>query len=90
MGYRCVPAIAILLSGAAALAGKDVPVAELPKAVVEAIQKRFPGAELLKAEWEEADDDAPAHYEVDIRHDGKKYEVEITKEGKILDIDKDD
>lgn len=85
----------IALSAAVALmaatpvrADDDVPVKELPAAVVKAIGDRFPDAELIRAEWE--DDQDEQHYEVDIRQDGKRYEVEVTREGKILDIDDDD
>lgn len=71
-----------------ATADDDIRIEELPQAVRAAIEQRFPGAELLRAERDR--DDGRIEYEVDIRHDGKRYEVELLEDGRITDIDEDD
>lgn len=80
----------VLLAGAPALthADDDIAIDKLPQAVRAAIDKRFPGAELLNAERDR--DDGRIEYEVELRHDGKRYEVDVTEDGRITDIDRDD
>jgi uncharacterized membrane protein YkoI len=79
---------AFLMINASALADEKVNVKDLPKAVLEAIEKRLPGAELLSAKKEK--DDGRLQYEVKVRHKGQKYEVEVTPEGKILEVERED
>lgn len=76
------------LAVATAQAGENIPISELPKPVVEALQARFPKAELLKAERETKR--GRICFEVKLRHDGKRYEVDVSPEGKVLDVDRDD
>jgi uncharacterized membrane protein YkoI len=61
-----------------------VPASELPDAVREAIQKAFPGDQILIIEKEVQGDD-PGQYDVEIRSGDKEYEIEISPEGKILE-----
>lgn len=80
----------LLLAGAPVLthADDDIAIDKLPQAVRAAIDKRFPGAELLNAE--RVKDDGRVEYEVELRHEGKRYEVDVTEDGRIVDIDRDD
>ena len=76
-------ATAWLLAPAAAAEKKvAVPTAELPRAIKRALQKAFPKGEILKIEKEIEGEDV-GQIDVDIRADGKQYEVEISPEGKI-------
>ena len=86
-GYLLVGMICIGCAGTV-LAGKAIPVKELPEKVVNAINKRFPGAELLSAEKDT--EDGKLYYEVQIRDKKGHWEVEVSPKGKILDIDKED
>ena len=87
-----VRVVALLLFAAPflmpAYAGDDVPIDELPAPVRKGIDQRFPGAQLLSAERDR--DDGRVEYEVQIRHDAKRYEVELWEDGKIKDIDRED
>jgi hypothetical protein len=65
---------------------EKVPLDKLPKAVVEAVKKRFPEAELVSAEKET--EDGKTVYEVAIKHKGQSIEVTLTPEGAITEIEK--
>lgn len=82
--------VLILLLGSpfSATAGDRIEIKELPKAVLTGIQMRFPDAEILSAERDR--DDGRIEYEVKIRHKGQRYEVELTEDGRITDIDRED
>lgn len=62
---------------------------DLPKAVADAVAKRFPDAKVRKAEEEIKfrGEREVKIYEVDIVVDGKKLEVKLDPEGKILKVD---
>lgn len=70
-----------------AYAGNDVAIDKLPAPVRKGIDQRFPAAQLMSAERDE--DDGRIEYEVQIRHEGKRYEVELWEDGKIKDIDRE-
>jgi uncharacterized membrane protein YkoI len=61
-----------------------VPVSELPHAIREAIQKAFPGNQILTVEKEVEGED-PGQYDVVIRSGTQEYEVEISPEGRIIE-----
>jgi uncharacterized membrane protein YkoI len=83
---RVVIAFAVLICApASATAGQNIDVKNLPEKVVKAIQGRLPGVQLLSAEREK--DDGKIEYDVKIHHDGKTYEVELTEDGGIEEID---
>ncbi|MHC4517905.1 MAG: PepSY domain-containing protein [Planctomycetota bacterium] len=61
-----------------------VAASELPDAIREAIQKAFPGDQILVIEKEVEGED-PGQYDVVIRSGNKEYEVEISPEGKVIE-----
>src|SRR5262245_17957758 len=65
---------------------EKVPLDKLPKAVVDAVKKRFPKAELVSAEKET--DDGKTVYEVAIKNDDQRIEVTLTPDGAITEIEK--
>jgi hypothetical protein len=67
---------------------EPVAIKDLPKAVVDAIEKEYPDAELLEAEKET--ENGETLYEVEIQTGGKTLEVEITPEGKIIEVEEED
>lgn len=67
-----------------ACAGENIPLDQLPQAVVETVKKQFPGAELREAERNE--EQGQPIYEVDISVNGTKKEVEVTPTGKIVEM----
>jgi hypothetical protein len=60
----------------------DMGVSELPTAVTTGIQAALPGAVLLAAEREQ-EDGAPPHYEIEIRADGRRHELNVSEDGTI-------
>lgn len=58
---------------------------DLPKAVQDAIKKRFQKAEIMSVEKET--EKKSVVYEVELKSDGKKYEIEVNANGKILEIE---
>lgn len=72
---------------AAALAGEEIPVGELPDEVVRAITARFVEPELLEAEREH--EDGVLLYEVKVLSEGRIHEVEVTEDGVISEVDRE-
>jgi hypothetical protein len=60
---------------------------KLPKAVVDAVKKRFPKAELLEAAKET--EAGKTEYEVTLKDDGTKMDVMVTPEGAITLIERE-
>ena len=65
---------------------EKVPLDKLPKEVTEAIKKKFPKAELVKASKE--DMDGKPVYEVNIKAEDTTMDVIVTPDGKIVLIEK--
>jgi Putative beta-lactamase-inhibitor-like, PepSY-like len=76
-----------LVSGGVEAGEEKVPLDKLPKAVVEAVKKRFPKAELVAAAKETVD--KKTEYEVILKNEGQKIDVTLTPEGTILGMEKE-
>lgn len=63
-----------------------IPLAEVPKAVLDAIKVKFPTAQLTQAEKET--EDGETTYEVGLKDKGASIEVAVSTAGKILEIEK--
>ena len=78
--------LAFLVIGSAAWGGeKKIPLSEVPKAVLDAVKARFPGAELKEAEKEVDDDETT--YEISLTTAGKHVTVSLDDEGEIEEIE---
>jgi hypothetical protein len=66
---------------------EKVPLDKLPKAVTEAVKKRFPDATLVSAEKEIEDNKTV--YEVAIKNKEQKIEVTATEDGTIVEVEKE-
>jgi len=75
-----------MLAGSAPADEEKVPLDKLPKAVSEAVKKRFPKAELVEASKET--EDGKTQYEVSVKEAGKKIDVTLTADGKIVTMEK--
>ncbi|MDY3558166.1 PepSY-like domain-containing protein [Gemmata sp. JC673] len=80
-----------VVAGAIAAAGvradeEKVPLDKLPKAVADAVKKRFPKGELVEAAKETEGD--KVEYEVTVKDGGTKIDVMLTPDGKITVIEK--
>lgn len=69
--------------------GEEIRVADLPPAVVEAINKAHPNARIKEAERKLSPNGTLSHFEVEIKVGGKELELEIDRDGKILKTEKD-
>jgi hypothetical protein len=90
-GFR-VSAVAVLLvlitmARADEEKAKDVPLDKAPKAVRDAIFGRFPGAKVSSMEKEK--EDGKIVYDVELKHQGRKYEMDIHEDGTIVEIEKE-
>ena len=76
-------------SGEATDAGEvKVAIKDLPKAVVDAVNKAQPGGTLVEADKETKK--GKTVYEVDVTNNGKKYEVKVDETGNVLSNKIDD
>ena len=73
--------------GAAVAFQEKVPINRLPSPVTAAIKNRFPKSELLSAEIDR--ENGKIKYEVKVRNEGQKYDVDVTPDGKILKIERE-
>jgi uncharacterized membrane protein YkoI len=85
-----LPAVvsAMLFGAPLALADQAIPLDRLDAKVIQAINGKFQGAELLSAEREiEA---GKTTYEVKIRHEGAMWEVDVSEDGQITEAERED
>jgi uncharacterized membrane protein YkoI len=87
MGRVGVSAVAGLVVLAAARAeDRKIEPDKLPAKVLEAIKGRFPGAEITSAEKET--EDGAVVYDIELKHKGRKYEMDIKEDGTVIEIEK--
>jgi len=77
--------IGFVSPGAAQEKKRTVQKSELPDVIKKAIEKALPNGKILTIEQEIEGED-PGQYDVEMLSGGKKYEVEISKEGKIKEV----
>src|SRR5262249_21199685 len=89
MGRLGVVAVAglVLLAARAGADGEKVPLDKIPKPVMDAVKARFPGCEITSAEKETMD--GKVIYDIELKHNGKKYEMDIQEDGTVLEIEKE-
>jgi len=66
---------------------KKIPLDKAPKAVRDAIQGRFPGADVNSIEKET--EKGKVVYDVELKQKGRKYEMDIQEDGTIIEIEKE-
>ena len=70
-------------------AGKETQGVEmLPQHIIDAVLAEFPNATLISATKEK--EDGKTVYEVNVEVDGQALEVELDKNGKIIEVEEDD
>src|SRR6266568_193379 len=67
-------------------AGKIAP-DKLPQKIKDSIKGRFPGAEVTSAEKE--NEKGQIMYDIELKHEGRKYEMDIKEDGTIVEIEKE-
>ncbi len=81
--------VALALGSALVIFADDeekVPLDKVPKAVMESVKKRFPNGEVTGASKET--EDGKTTYEINVKDNGSKIDVELTPEGAIAVIEK--
>jgi len=83
-------ALAFIMTGTLARADdkdKAAPKEKLPKKVKEAVDGRFPGADLTSVEKE--NENGKVVYDIELKHKDRKYEMDISEDGVIIEIEKE-
>ena len=66
---------------------KKISLDKVPKEVMESVKARFPGAEISSVEKET--EDGEVVYDFELKHEGRKYEMDIKADGTITEIEKE-
>ena len=82
--------VCLLVLGSAACMGEDkepaqevkIELSKLPQAVVDAVKAAQPGGTMVEADIEKKG--ATTVYEVDVKNNGKSFEVTVDETGKVL------
>ncbi len=88
MSLMCLIAVAVLVTSVLA-ADKPEKIApdKLPQKVKDAIKARFPKGEITSAEKEI--EDGNVVFDIELKSEGKKYEMDIKEDGTIIEIEKE-
>ena len=60
---------------------------KLPPKIKNAVKARFPGAEVTSAEKEK--ENGEIVYDLELKHEGRKYEMDVKEDGTIVEIEKE-
>jgi uncharacterized membrane protein YkoI len=66
---------------------KKIPLDKVPQVIKDAINGRFPGADVSSVEKET--EDGKVVYDVELKHKDRKYEMDILEDGTIIEIEKE-
>jgi hypothetical protein len=67
---------------------KEIAISELPTLITSAIQDTLPGFKIIEAEIESKEDQIT--YELDGIFKDKKYEIEVSSDGEIIEIEEEE
>jgi uncharacterized membrane protein YkoI len=60
---------------------------KLPQKIKDTVQARLPGAEIISAEKEK--EEGKVVYDLELKHEGRKYEMDILEDGTLVEIEKE-
>jgi uncharacterized membrane protein YkoI len=86
LSVTTVATLLVLATGADSLAEK-VAYDKVPKKVRDAVEARFPDAKVSGVEKET--EDGKIVYDIELKHKGRKYEMDIQEDGTVLEIEKE-
>jgi len=91
--YIAIPLIVVCLAACASIGrafddDESIALSEVPAKVKEAAQNAVDGIVLTESEVEE--EDGQLVYELEGKVDGKEYEIEVTADGQVLEIEEED
>jgi hypothetical protein len=68
-------------------AAKKIQKGDIPEKIMASINGRFPGADVTSAEKET--EDGKVVYDIELKHEGRKYEMDIHDDGTVIEIEKE-
>ena len=77
-----------LLVSSPVWADKEIPLSDVPDVVMQAAMAAVEGIKFKEAEVEE--EDGQTVYELEGKANGIEYEVEVSADGKVLEVEEDD
>ena len=85
----CVVGCLVMLSTSALADDKaeKIDPDKLPQKIKDAVKARLPGAEVTSAEKEK--ENGEIVYDLELKHEGRKYEMDIKEDGTIVEIEKE-
>jgi uncharacterized membrane protein YkoI len=86
LGVSAVAGVAFLVTVARA-EDKKIPLDKVPQKIMDTIKTRFPGADVSSVEKE--NEGGKVVYDVELKHKGRKYEMDIEENGTIIEIEKE-
>jgi uncharacterized membrane protein YkoI len=86
IGTSAVVGLVVLTAGGRA-DDKKISPDKLPAKVKAALNDRFPGATVTSAEKEI--ENGQVVYDLELKHDGRKYEMDVKEDGTIMEIEKE-
>ena len=88
LGWFGPVALAVMLCTTVAGADEQkVPLDKVPKVIMDSILGRFPGAQVTSVEKEK--EGAKILFDIELKHRGRKYEMDIEDNGTIMEIEKE-
>ena len=66
---------------------KEIPLSQVPQPVMEAAERAVDGITLTEAEMEK--EDGQTVYILEGKADGKEYEIEVTADGKVREVEEE-
>lgn len=85
--YSIVIILSLMVSVGIAGVEKEIPVSEIPEAVLQAAQEALPGVMFTEAEMEESK--GVITYELEGLKGDYEYEIELTADGKVIEIEQE-
>jgi Peptidase propeptide and YPEB domain len=79
--------VAMALSARADDKAQKIEPDKLPQKIKDAVKARLPGAEITSAEKEK--ENGEIVYDLELKHQGRKYEMDIKEDGTIIEIEKE-
>jgi uncharacterized membrane protein YkoI len=80
--------VALLVLGVTVRADEEkISPDKLPAKVMAAVKERFPGAEFTSITKETMDKNVV--YDIELKHQGRKYEMDIKEDGTVLEVEKE-
>jgi uncharacterized membrane protein YkoI len=81
--------VSVMLGMSACVRAEEekIPLDKVPAVIMASVNERFPSAKLTSAEKE--NENGKVVFDIELKHDGRKYEMDIEADGTIIEIEKE-